>query len=103
MTATISHAGRDRAQSRYADPNPPSLAQLLGIEIPGWMSNAACSGVGGDAFFPEKGEPVTAQKRVCAGCPVRAECDEYAWDNNERFGIWGGSSENDRRKQRRAA
>ena len=39
-------------------------------------------------------------KRVCSGCSVRAECLEFALANDERFGIWGGLSERERRRLR---
>lgn len=42
-----------------------------------------------------------AAKAVCAGCEVRAECLQYALDNNERFGVWGGASESERAAMRR--
>jgi WhiB family redox-sensing transcriptional regulator len=52
-------------------------------------------------FFPERGESVKEAKAVCTGCPVRAECLEYALDNQEKFRIWGGLSERGRRQLRR--
>ncbi len=42
-------------------------------------------------------------KRVCVGCEVRSECLEYALENDERFGIWGGLSERERRKLKKRA
>ena len=56
-----------------------------------------------EAFFPEKGGSTRDAKRVCSGCTVRAECLEYALANDERFGIWGGLSERERRRLRRRA
>ena len=56
-----------------------------------------------EAFFPEKGGSTREAKGVCASCEVRAECLEYALMNDERFGIWGGLSERERRRLRRAA
>jgi WhiB family transcriptional regulator, redox-sensing transcriptional regulator len=54
-----------------------------------------------EAFFPEKGGSTREAKRVCTTCPVRAECLEYALGNDERFGIWGGLSERERRRLKR--
>jgi len=54
-----------------------------------------------EAFFPEKGGSTREAKRICSGCEVRAECLEYALANDERFGIWGGLSERERRRVRR--
>ena len=48
-------------------------------------------------FFPDKGESARPAKRVCAGCEVRAECLQEALDRGERFGVWGGLSERERR------
>ena len=42
-------------------------------------------------------------KKICTGCEVKAECLEYALANDERFGIWGGLSERERRRLRRRA
>jgi WhiB family redox-sensing transcriptional regulator len=60
-----------------------------------------CAQTDPEAFFPEYGGPTRAGKRICAGCEVRAECLEYALARGERFGIWGGLSERERRKLKR--
>jgi WhiB family transcriptional regulator, redox-sensing transcriptional regulator len=64
----------------------------------GWQEQALCAQTDPEAFFPEKGGSTREAKRVCTGCEVRAECLEYALANDERFGIWGGLSERERRK-----
>lgn len=66
-----------------------------------WTDAAACLGLDPDLFFPERGEDVAPAKAVCAGCPVREDCLDYALDNGERHGIWGGLSERERRRIRR--
>jgi WhiB family redox-sensing transcriptional regulator len=66
-----------------------------------WIDDAPCAEIGGDVFFPEHGTPVSsarAAKRICARCPVRPECLAYALEHNERYGVWGGLSERERRK-----
>jgi WhiB family redox-sensing transcriptional regulator len=68
-----------------------------------WAEDAKCLQADPDTFFPEKGGSTREAKRICAQCPVRAECLEYALDNDERFGIWGGLSERERRKLKRLA
>lgn len=70
----------------------------------GWQERALCAQTDPEAFFPEKGGSTREAKRICDSCEVRAECLEYALANDERFGIWGGYSERERRrlKQRRA-
>ncbi len=54
---------------------------------------ALCAQTDPEAFFPEKGGSTREAKRICLGCEVRSECLEYALRHDERFGIWGGLSE----------
>ena len=63
-----------------------------------WQERALCAQTDPEAFFPEKGGSTREAKKVCLSCEVRAECLEYALANDERFGIWGGLSERERRK-----
>lgn len=64
----------------------------------GWQERALCAQTDPEAFFPEKGGSTREAKKVCTRCDVRAECLEYALAHDERFGIWGGLSERERRK-----
>ena len=68
-----------------------------------WQDQALCAETDPEAFFPEKGGSTRDAKRVCRVCPVRAECLQYALDHDERFGIWGGMSERERRRLKREA
>ncbi|ACQ79466.1 transcription factor WhiB [Beutenbergia cavernae DSM 12333] len=68
-----------------------------------WQERALCAQTDPEAFFPEKGGSTREAKRVCTSCEVRAECLEYALAHDERFGIWGGLSERERRKLKRRA
>jgi WhiB family redox-sensing transcriptional regulator len=70
-------------------------------EAPAWQRRANCLGVDPDLFFPERGGSTREAKEVCRGCVVREECLQYALSNGEKFGIWGGLSERERRKLRR--
>jgi WhiB family redox-sensing transcriptional regulator len=72
-------------------------------EAPDWQERALCAQTDPEAFFPEKGGSTREAKRICSGCEVRAECLEYALAHDERFGIWGGLSERERRRLRRTA
>ena len=65
-----------------------------------WWAQAACIGVDAELFFPERGDSTKEAKEVCRTCFVRQECLEYALANLEKFGIWGGLSERERRKVR---
>jgi WhiB family redox-sensing transcriptional regulator len=76
---------------------------MVAIETPPWMRGAKCLHAEPDTFFPEKGGSTKEAKRICAECPVREECLEYALEQDERFGIWGGLSERERRKLKRLA
>jgi WhiB family transcriptional regulator, redox-sensing transcriptional regulator len=66
-----------------------------------WWDLANCLGVDPDLFFPERGASTREAKEVCRGCVVRMDCLEYALTNSEKFGIWGGMSERERRRIRR--
>lgn len=66
-----------------------------------WQERANCLGVDPDLFFPERGASTREAKAVCGSCEVRVECLEYALDHAEKFGIWGGLSERERRRLRR--
>jgi WhiB family redox-sensing transcriptional regulator len=68
-----------------------------------WQDRALCAETDPEAFFPEKGGSTREAKRICSGCEVRAECLEYALAHDERFGIWGGLSERERRRVKRRA
>jgi WhiB family redox-sensing transcriptional regulator len=85
----------------------PGIAGLLGIGAEGdaqsWQERALCAETDPEAFFPEKGGSTREAKKICTGCEVKAECLEYALANDERFGIWGGLSERERRRLRRRA
>ena len=63
-----------------------------------WKDQALCAQTDPEAFFPEKGGSTREAKRVCGSCDVRAECLEYALEHDERFGVWGGMSERERRR-----
>ncbi len=68
-----------------------------------WQSDSLCAQTDPEAFFPEKGGSTREAKKICAACEVKAQCLDYALTNDERFGIWGGLSERERRKLRKRA
>lgn len=78
----------------------PVIAGLASDEAQSWRDYAACAETDPEIFYPEKGESNHAAKKVCAGCFVREQCLAYAVDNVETFGVWGGLSEQQRRKLR---
>jgi WhiB family redox-sensing transcriptional regulator len=62
-----------------------------------WRELAACRGTDLEVFFPERGESAGPARRVCAACPVRQPCLDYAITNRIVHGIWGGLTERERR------
>jgi hypothetical protein len=75
---------------------PLLLGQVFRYEP--WRDEALCAQTDPDSFFPEKGGSTREAKAVCTRCPVQAECVDEALANGERYGIWGGLSERERRK-----
>lgn len=67
-----------------------------------WVAGALCAEVDSELFYPEKGASTAEAKSICRLCPVQAECLVYAIEHDERFGVWGGKSERERRQIRRA-
>lgn len=70
-----------------------------------WMARGNCAGKSPDFFFPSDGVGVEAARKVCETCPVKDICLEYALANRIDHGVWGGTSERERRRiiKRRAA
>lgn len=87
---------------RYGGPEAGRIVvlDLLGND-PDWQERAACRETDPEAFFPEKGGSTREAKRICSRCEVKGECLEYALGHDERFGIWGGLSERERRRLKR--
>ena len=92
---------REAYAARRRCPTAPSPPRT---KVPwGWQERALCAQTDPEAFFPEKGGSTREAKKVCLGCEVRSECLEYALGHDERFGIWGGLSERERRRLKKAA
>ena len=70
-----------------------------------WAEQAACIGMDTNLFFPDKGDgrhegsvtQVDVAKVVCARCPVRADCLDYAIRTHQKHGVWGGKTPKERR------
>ena len=75
-----------------------TLDELFGAVEQEWQDQALCAQTDPAAFFPEKGGSTREAKRICKACAVRDECLEYALEHDERFGIWGGLSDRERRR-----
>lgn len=65
-----------------------------------WRQQAACRGIDTAVFFPEtrKRDDYAAAMRICASCPVSDECLKDALRDREKRGVWGGTTEQDRRR-----
>src|SRR3954466_14304498 len=63
-----------------------------------WQERAACFGVEPDVFFPVSEEEAGPALAFCAVCPIREECLSWALKNGERYGVWGGTTEQQRRR-----
>jgi WhiB family redox-sensing transcriptional regulator len=91
----------------WGEPQEPELGVITDLfdvtEEQDWQERALCAQTDPEAFFPEKGGSTREAKRICQGCEVRDECLEYALMHDERFGIWGGLSERERRKLKKRA
>ena len=74
---------------------------LLGNDDPTPWAGALCAETDPEAFFPEKGESTREAKNICAKCPLLDTCLQYAFDNGEQYGIWGGMSAAERRAHRK--
>jgi WhiB family transcriptional regulator, redox-sensing transcriptional regulator len=107
LAGRIPHGRSDPALDAGGGDPRPLLAILSGEDSIasdlGWQDQALCAEADPEIFHPEKGGSTREAKRVCRSCDVRAECLEYALDNDERFGIWGGMSERERRRLKRSA
>lgn len=71
-----------------------------------WRRDAECRDLDPNLFFPvgvtgDALDQIEAAKQICSACPVREECLEFAITSNQEFGVWGGTSEEERRVLRR--
>lgn len=90
----------------YEDPAIRGLPEAGAVDEEGllsWQVDALCAQTDPEAFFPEKGGSTRDAKRICDSCNVRAQCLQFALEHDERFGIWGGLSERERRRLRKRA
>ena len=78
-----------------------ALNNLLRLQELWWQVDANCIGEDPDLFFPDRGASTRKAKELCNSCVVQEHCLEYSIVNNEKFGIWGGLSERERRKIRK--
>jgi len=63
-----------------------------------WMADGNCRDHAPSAFFPSDGVGVDRARKICATCPMQAPCLEYALYHRIDHGVWGGTSERERRR-----
>jgi WhiB family redox-sensing transcriptional regulator len=63
-----------------------------------WMQAGNCHSYPPETFFPSDGVGVDAARRICEGCPVQQRCLDYALTNRIDHGVWGATSERERRR-----
>jgi WhiB family transcriptional regulator, redox-sensing transcriptional regulator len=98
---------RVRTRSRGTPPlevwhdRPERLQPIRQLES--WQRDAACRNLGSALFFSPDGERAAARrhreaaaKAICGRCPVRMPCALYALATRQRYGVWGGLTEDDR-------
>lgn len=73
---------------------------LVVVDDAPWRRDAACAEPGPDLWFPERGEPLSPAKAICASCLVASECLDYADVLDIRAGIWGGLTWPERKARR---
>jgi len=94
-----------RAEGRVDGPYPPGTPHGFDAPPPPgpWVADGACRGADTEIWFSGRGDNALIQlaKQICAGCPVRQPCADYALDHPVLLGTWGGLSERERRLTRR--
>jgi WhiB family redox-sensing transcriptional regulator len=79
---------------------------VLTLTVTDWRDLAACRDSEANLFFPvgttgPAAEHIIEAKAICAACPVKEECLQYALESNQEAGVWGGYAEDDRRRLRK--
>ena len=87
----LMHVARDRGDAH------PLIDSILGDALSWVTPQALCAQADPEEWHPDKGGSAATAKRLCLGCPLQTSCLEYAIENGERYGVWGGFSERERR------
>lgn len=92
-----------QAAPRHGQEPTPDLARLLLRVRPQWMRDALCREYPGVAFFPVRGQTSAPAKAICHRCLVERECRAFALGNPDLTGVWGGTSDKERKAMRSRA
>jgi len=84
-----------------------TLFQPEAWAIDGWRTQSACTSLDPELFFPigstgDAVEQIVQAKAICSACPVRNDCLTFAITSNQEYGVWGGTTEDERRVLRRS-
>ncbi|MFH1104600.1 MAG: WhiB family transcriptional regulator [Actinomycetota bacterium] len=82
-------------------PPPPTDLLVLDLEERPWAAFASCRSADPELFFSPRDDATDEAIRICRGCPVVAECLEWALESRVRYGIWGATTERERRRMLR--
>lgn len=104
MAETKAKSDQELKASKFGSPLMDYI--LTDLEENPWKTKGQCRDVDPDVFYPHDEQGVEVAKKVCRGCSVSRACLEFALNNHEDYGVWGGASERERRriaKRRRLA
>lgn len=76
------------------------MTAVPGEDLP-WESMALCAEVDPEIFFPERGASAAPARRICRACEVRPECLDYALEHDEQWGVWAGTTRDERLRLKR--
>jgi WhiB family transcriptional regulator, redox-sensing transcriptional regulator len=96
MASRPRHAD-DTAVVRTGYAPPAIIAVILGP----WAKRALCAEADPEIFFPAHDDPAIEARKICTRCSVRTDCLQFALDNHEQYGIWGGLDPKERANLRR--
>lgn len=105
-TGSVDDRTREAVAYLFATATPATLDRYDLEDDPDggdWREQALCAQSDPDRWFPDRGGSTRTAKLICADCPVRQSCLEYALEACEPWGVWGGKSERERRRMRRDA
>ncbi|MFD0883130.1 WhiB family transcriptional regulator [Streptosporangium algeriense] len=72
----------------------------MALPRPGWWTEAGCIDADPELFYPPQGGSPRVALRICRSCPVSLDCFAYSMARGEIYGVWGGTTEGDRRRLR---
>jgi WhiB family transcriptional regulator, redox-sensing transcriptional regulator len=78
------------------------FGSIIDDQRPSWQHEGECNGLNFEqidhVFYPSQGQSIKEARKICAPCPVKQECLDYALEKGERFGIWGGLTTRERNR-----